>query len=114
MIQQGEVYWLDLGSPTGHGLAYRHPYVVVQGNLFNQSKIHTTVVCGITSKLNRAGYSGSVLLQKGEANLPKESVVNITQLYTVDRDYLVEKIGALSAERVVEIIKGIKILLDTD
>ena len=114
MIQQGDIYWLDLGEAKGHGLAYRHPYVVVQGDTYNQTKIRTAVVCGVTSKLNRLDYSGCVLLQKGEGGLSRESVVNVTQIYTADRGLLAEKIGTLSPKRVEEIIKGIKIVLDTD
>ena len=114
VIQQGDVFWVDLGEARGRGLAYRHPYVVVQGNGYNHSKIGTTVVCGITSNLKRAQYPANVRLEKNEANLPKESVINISQLHTVDKEFLQDKIGSLSRERIQEIIKGIRILLDAD
>ena len=114
VIQQGDVYWLDLGEPKGRGLAYRHPYVVVQGNPFNKSKIGAIVVCGLTSNLKRAEIPGNVLLKKGEANLTKDSVAVVTQLYTVDRDHLLERMGALSDTRVEEIISGVKIVLDAE
>ncbi len=86
--------------------------MVVQGNAHNHSKIGTVVVCGITSNLNRISYPGNVLLKKGEGNLPKESVVNISQLYTVDKQLLTEKIGALSEARFKEILKGIHLLME--
>jgi len=112
VIKQGEVYWVDLGNPSGSGPGYLHPYVVVQNNLFNGSKINTVVVCLITSKLKRAKAPGNVLLEKGEANLPKRSVVNVSQLYTVDKRDLVEKIGNLSPKRVAQILEGIKLVLE--
>jgi mRNA interferase MazF len=114
VILQGDVYWVDLGEPKGRGLAYRHPYVVVQANSFNRSKIGTVVVCGLTSNLKRAEIPGNVLLKKGEAGLSKDSVVIVTQLYTVDRDSLSERIGALNVDRIDEIIKGIKTVIDAE
>lgn len=67
VIRQGEVFWIDLGEPRGSAPGYRHPHVVVQNNLFNQSRINTSVVCAITSNLARATAPGNVLLRKGEA-----------------------------------------------
>lgn len=111
-IRQGDVYWIDLEEPRGSGPGYRHPHVVVQNNLFNASKIGTVVVCALTSNLGRAEAPGNVLLKKGEANLKKDSVVNITQLVTVDKADLIEHIGTLSPVRVRQIIDGIKLLVE--
>ena len=111
VIEQGDVFWLDLGDAEGSGPAYRHPHVVVQNNLFNQSRISTVVVCVITSNLKRADAPGNVLLKKGEANLPKPSVVNVSQLFTVDKSELVEKIGTLSPARVRKTLEGIQLIL---
>ena len=77
-IRQGQVYWLDFGTAVGSAPAERHPCVVVQNDIFNQSAIGTSVVCLITSNLNRAKAPGNVLLKKGEANLQKASVVNVS------------------------------------
>lgn len=112
VISQGDVFWVDLGEPSGSGPGYRHPHVVVQNNVFNRSRINTVVVCVITSHLKRASAPGNVLLEKGEANLPKPSMVNISQIFTVDRQDLVEKIGALSQKRVRQILDGIGLLLE--
>jgi mRNA interferase MazF len=112
VIRQGDIFWVDLGTPSGSAPGYRHPHVVVQNNLFNQSKINTVVVCALTSNLKRAGAPGNVLLAKGEANLKKASVVNISQLVTVDKSDLTEKIGTLSPSRVEQIIDGIKLLIE--
>ncbi|MCB0155563.1 MAG: type II toxin-antitoxin system PemK/MazF family toxin, partial [Anaerolineae bacterium] len=84
VIEQGEIYWIDLGDPTGSSPGYRHPHVVIQNNIFNQSRINTVVVCVITSNLKRAEAPGNVLLNEGEGNLPKQSVVNVSQIFTVD------------------------------
>ena len=112
VIKQGEIYWLNLGEPRGSEPAFLHPHIVVQNNLFNSSRINTVVVCALTSNLKRAKAPGNVLLEKGEANLPKRSVVNISQIYTVNKGDLVEKIGQVSEKRMNEIIKGIRLLIE--
>ncbi len=111
-IRQGDIFWVDLGSPRGSEPGYRHPYVVIQNNLFNQSKINTTVVCALTSNLKRAKAPGNVLLQKGEGNIKKDSVVNISQIITIDKSDLVEKIGSISPSRITEIIEGVRLLIE--
>jgi len=112
VIKQGEIYWLDLGEPRGSEPAFLHPHIVVQNNLFNSSRINTVVVCALTSNLKRVKAPGNVLLEKGEANLPKKSVVNISQIYTVNKGDLVEKIGQVSERRMNEIIEGIRLLIE--
>ncbi len=111
MIRQGEVYWVDLGAPSGSGPGLLHPHVVVQNDLFNRSKLQTVVVCALTSRLARASAPGNVLLDEREADLPKRSVVNVTQLFTVDKTDLVERIGALGSARLKEILAGIDLVL---
>lgn len=112
VIRQGDVFWVDLGAPVGSGPGYLRPYVVIQNDAYNQSRIKTVVVCGVTSNLERAKAPGNVLLEDGEANLPRRSVVNISQLYTIDKDELVERLGTLSAERMREILTGVYRLLE--
>ena len=112
VIQQGEIYWIDLGDPTGSSPGYKHPHVVIQNNIFNQSRINTVVVCVITSNLKRATAPGNVLLDEGEGNLPKQSVVNVSQIFTVDKRDLEEKIGTLSRKRVSEILAGVQLVLE--
>lgn len=111
VINQGDVFWIELGEPSGSAPGYQHPHVVVQNNLFNRSRINTVVVCALTSNLKRADAPGNVLLSPGEANLPKHSVVNVSQIFTVDKADLAEKIGTLSRQRVREILDGIQLLL---
>lgn len=112
VIRQGDIFWIDLEEPTGSGPGYRHPHVVVQNNLFNQSRIHTVVVCALSSNLKRAEAPGNVLLDLAEANLPKQSVVLISQIFTVDKAQLVEYIGTLSTRRVIQILEGIRLLTE--
>jgi mRNA interferase MazF len=112
VIQQGDVFWIDLGAPSGSGPGFRHPYVVIQNDMYNRSRLDTVVVCSLTSNLKRAEGPGNVLLEAGEGNLPKRSIVNITQIYTVDKDELIEKIGTLSSDRVQQILDGIYLLLE--
>lgn len=111
-IKQGDLFWVDLGVPKGSGPGYRHPHVVIQNNVFNESKIDTVVVCALTSNLKRAKAPGNVLIQKGEGNLKKDSVVNISQIITVDKSDLIERIGSLSPSRVKEIIEGVQLLIE--
>ncbi|MBW2049425.1 MAG: type II toxin-antitoxin system PemK/MazF family toxin [Deltaproteobacteria bacterium] len=112
VIKQGEIYWVDLGEPGGSEPGYMHPHIVIQNNLFNSSSISTVVVCSLTSNLKRGSSPGNVILKKGEADLPKNSVVNITQIYTVDKNDLREKIGTVSSDRVKEILSGIQLLTE--
>ena len=112
VIRQGDIYWVDLQEPIGSEPGYRHPHVVVQNDVFNCSRIHTVVVCALTSNLQRAEAPGNVLLKPGEANLPKQSVVNVSQIFTVDKRQLEEKIGSLSTLRVREILDGIRLVLE--
>jgi mRNA interferase MazF len=112
VINQGDIYWVELDEPRGSEPGYRHPHVVVQNNLFNRSQIRTVLVCPLTSNLKRASAPGNVLLEKREANLPKQSVVNVSQVFTVDKTQLDEYIGTLTASRIREILNGIKLVLE--
>jgi mRNA interferase MazF len=106
------VFWVDFGEPGGSGPGFRHPYVVLQNNVFNASRLNTVVLCALTSNVERAKAPGNVLLRKGEGNLLKDSVVNITQIVTIDKSDLVEKIGSLSPGRINQIVEGVELLLE--
>jgi len=112
VARQGDIYWIDLRPAAGSEPGYRHPHVIVQNDLFNQSRIRTVVVCALTSNLKRASAPGNVLLERGEANLPQQSVVNVSQIFTVDRAQLGEYIGAVSSGRVRQILDGIQLVLE--
>jgi mRNA interferase MazF len=112
VIRQGDVYWIEFEEPEGSEPGYKHPHVVVQNNLFNHSRINTVLVCPLTSNLKRAHSPGNVLLNKREANLPKSSVVNVSQIFTVDKSQLGDYIGTLSSEHLRQVLNGIKLLLE--
>ena len=111
VIKQGDVYWVDLGGPSASGRTAMHPYVIVQNNLFNKSRINSVVVCELTSNLKRAAAPGNVLLKQGEGNLPKRSAVNVSRVHTVLKEDLVEKIGSLSIARLSQVLAGIDLVL---
>jgi mRNA interferase MazF len=112
VINQGDIFWIDFSPPDGSEPGYRHPHLVIQNNLFNRSRINTLVVCTLTSNMKRAGAPGNIVLSKAEANLPKKSVVNITQIFTVNKSDLSEKIGTLSKKRILQVLQGIRLLTE--
>ena len=105
-MKQGDVYWLRFEG-SGSEPEGRRPAVVVQHDCFNRSAIRTTVVAAITSNLRLAAMPGNIRLRRGEANLPKPSVVNVTHIRTIDRTRLVERVGSLSSARVNEVVAGL-------
>ncbi len=106
-IKQGDIYWIDLGEPQGSEPGYLRPYVVIQNDLLNRSQIRTVIVCALTTNLRRAKGTGNVLLDIGEGDLPEQSVVNVSQIFTVDKAFLREKIGTLSQEKIKQILAGL-------
>lgn len=112
VIRQGDIFWIDFGEPYGSGIGYRHPHVVIQNNLFNRSKLRTTIVCELTSNLKRAQAPGNVLLDDGEGDLPLQSVVMVSRVIAVDKTLLDEYIGTLSPQRVRQILDGIKLFTE--
>ena len=112
MISQGEIHWVDFGAPAGSEPGFRRPCVVVQNNAFNASKISTVVVAVITSNPRLAEAFGNVLLRKGEAGLARSSVINISQIATIDKSMLDGRIGRLTNRRLTEVLRGIYALLN--
>ena len=111
MISQGEVWWADLGSPTGSEPGYRRPVVVVQGDAFNASSLRTVVGVVLTSNTRWADAPGNVLLAARATGLPKPSVANVSQLVTLDRTSLTERAGRLSASNLELVLAGIDVVL---
>lgn len=108
MIHRGDIYWLDSDEARGGSAGYSHPHVVVQEDVFNHSRIETVVVCALTTNPRRAHEPGNVLLEPGEGGLPKQSVVVVSQIDSVPKSRLRSKIGALSEERVDQIVAGLR------
>lgn len=110
IINQGDLYWVPLNEPDGVEPGYTHPHVVIQDNILNRSRINTVVVCALTSNLKRAKAPGNVLLEPGEGNLPRQSVVVVSQVSTVDKTQLGEYIGSLTEQRINQILAGMQFL----
>jgi len=104
-INRGDVFWIESDADRG---SVSHPHVVVQEDVFNHSRIASVVVCALTSNLHRAHEPGNVLLDQGEGNLLKQSVVVVSQISAVDKARLGERIGSLSEARVQQILAGLR------
>ena len=103
-----------LWPSSGSGPVERHPCVVVQSDVFNRSRIATTVVCLITSNLDGAAAPGNVALKKGDARLPKPSVVNVSQIITVDKSELEERIGRLPSAALGSVLMGLRLVFESE
>jgi len=110
-LKRGEVWWAELRDPVGSEPGYRRPVLVVQDNAFNQSQINTVVVAAITSNVFLSGAPGNVRLSKKACGLDKESVVNVSQILTMDKSFLSEKIGRVSSKLLEEVEKGLRLVL---
>ena len=110
IVNQGEIYWVPLEESNGAEPGYIHPHVIIQDDVINHSRIHTVVVCALTTNIKRANMPGNVLLEAGEANLPKQSIVVVSQVSTVDKAQLGEYIGSLTKERMDQILAGMRFL----
>ncbi len=110
-MKRGEVWWASLPAPTGSGPGFRRPVVVIQSNPFNQSRIATVVVAAITSNLALADAPGNVRVGKAESGLTKPSVVNVSQVVTLDRDRLTQRVRALPAQTTKDIDEGLRLVL---
>ena len=107
-VTQGDLYWIEADGPDGGPAPYAHPHVVVQEDVFNRSRISTVIVCALTTNLAKANEPGNVLLEVGEGDLPKQSVVVVSQISSVEKSRLGQRIGALSRQRVEQIIDGLR------
>ncbi len=110
-IRQGDIFWLEQDQPKGSEPGYQRPFLVIQNNLFNKSRINTVVACALTTNLQRVKSPGNVLLDAGEGGLSKAGVVNVSQIFTVDKNDLLEYCGSISPQRVEQILAGIHLLL---
>jgi len=112
VIHQGDVLWADLGPIRDSSPAGRRPVVVLQSDRFNRSDIQTTIVAVLTTNLGRGEAPGNVRLSKGEAGLPRASVVNVSQLRTLDKSVLRDRLGRLAATRLREVLAGVGLVFD--
>jgi mRNA interferase MazF len=112
VIRNGSVYWVDFSPGKGSEPVGRRPGLVIQSDILNDSKLNTVIMLAITSTMKIGELPGNVVLRKGEANLPKKCVVNVTQIKSVDKNSLREKIGSLSKNRMTEVYEGMKLVMN--
>lgn len=110
-MYRGEVWWANLPDPVGSEPGYRRPVVVVQDDTFNQSRISTVIVVIITSNLQLAAAPGNILLPSGISGLSRDSVVNVSQIITVDKAFLVERVGSLPDDLLEVLNEGLRTVL---
>ena len=110
-MKRGEIWWASLPQPTGSGPGYRRPVLVVQANSFNESRISTVLVAVITSNINLAQAPGNVRIGKSDSKLSKTSVVNVSQLLTIDRQFLTKRVSSLPQSSMKQVNNGLKLVL---
>jgi len=110
-LAQGELWWADLPEPEGSGPGLRRPVVIVQGDHLNRSRIATAVCVPLTSNVAWAKAPGNVLLSRKATGLSKDSVANVSQILTVDRAYLTERVSKLTPKNLAQILSGIDVVL---
>ena len=111
VISQGEIWWADLPAPTGSDPGFRRPVVVLQSDAFNRSSIRTVVCVPLTTQLKWASSPGNVALSKRLTGLPKESVANASQIISIDKRLLIERVGKLPQRNLQLILLGLGIIL---
>ena len=111
VIRKGSIYWVDFSPGKGSEPIGRRPGLVIQNDILNDSKLNTVIMLAITSTIKFGELPGNVILRKGEANLPKKAVINTTQIKSVDKKSIKEKIGTLSKRRMDDVYDGLKLVL---
>ena len=111
-MKRGEIWWASLPEPAGSAPGYRRPVLVIQADAFNRSLIATVLVAVVTTNLRLAAAPGNVTLTRRQSGLPKESVVNVSQVLTVDRSDLTERVGRLPPTKLQEVESGLMSILD--
>ena len=110
-MQRGDIWWAGLPEPEGSGPGYRRPVLIVQADEFNRSRIGTVVVAILTTNLALALAPGNVVVKARRTGLPKDSVVNVSQLLTVDKRLLIQKVRALDLSSMNEVDNGLRLVL---
>ncbi len=109
---RGEIWWADLGIPFGSEPGFKRPVIIIQDDAFNRSQIQTIIVASLTTNLDLADAPGNVYLEKENSGLSKDGVINISQISTIDKRRLTEKVCVLSLSIITEVIYGIKLILN--
>jgi mRNA interferase MazF len=112
VIERGEIWWASLPEPTGSEPGFRRPVLVVQADAFNRSRLQTVVAVVLTSNLRLVEAPGNVLVPADASGLPKDSVANVSQVITVDREFLTERAGHLRGRALGAVDDGLRLALD--
>ena len=110
-MRRGEIWWASLPDPRGSGPGFRRPVLVVQNNPFNESRIRTVVVAAVSSNVRLAEAPGNVLLNEDESRLPRPSVINVSQILTVDKSFLTEQVSVLGTDIMARVDAGLNLVL---
>jgi mRNA interferase MazF len=110
-MYRGEIWWATLPEPIGSEPGYRRPVLIVQNDGFNRSSIQTVIVVVITSNIELADAPGNVMLSKKATGLPRDSVANVSQVVTLDKSFLTERIGSLSEDLQEEVDEGLRLVM---
>ena len=111
-MTRGEIWWADLPEPRGSEPGFRRPVLIIQANSFNQSGIRTVIVAVLTGNVRLAEAPGNLLIPARVSGLPRDSVVNVSQLVTLDRTFVTEQVGRLPATLLAEVDAGVRLVLD--
>ncbi len=111
MIERGEIWWASLPEPSGAAPGFRRPVLVVQNDAFNRSRIQTIVAVVLTSNLRLVDAPGNVLVPKKLSGLPRDSVANVSQVITLDRSFLTERVGKLRGQAIRAVNSGLRLVL---
>ena len=112
VVHRGEIWWADLADLRGSEPGERHPVLILQADSFNRSRIRTIVGLIVSSNVGLLDAPGNVLLRADTIGLPKDSIVNVTQFVTVDRDYLEERVGQVAPKMLAKIEAGVRLVLE--
>ncbi len=112
VVERGQIWWADLGDPAGSEPGFRRPVLIVQSDAFNRSRVRTVLAVVLTTNLRLVEAPGNVLLPAKAAGLSKDSVANVSQVITVDRDFLSEPAGRIRGQLLKEVENGLRLVLD--
>ena len=111
VVERGEIWWANLPEPKGSSPGFRRPILIIQADIFNQTNIKTVIAATITTNADLAKMLGNVSISSRSSGLPRNSVINVTQLFTVDKSLLLEYVGTLSARKMQQVDKGLRLVL---
>ena len=111
VVERGQIWWADLGEPTGSEPGFRRPVLIVQNDAFNRSRLRTVLAVVLTSNLRLVQAPGNVLMPAKSTGLPRDSIANVSQVITIDRDFLTEPAGRIRGQLLKDVENGLRLVL---